>query len=148
MQIRGEGKQEGSLETEVLEVWSVDGRAPSSSRNKVSRSLSQRRRRRWARCRARRKSEKESFLYSRVRSLTPDSVHALRRHLSISLLVELWSTSCFFRHFNFQYRLNEKKKMSSCRQDLCPWNVAKSRKSVFPPKLEIIPCCRKSKALN
>lgn len=34
-------KREGSLETEVLEVWSGDGRAPSFlSRNKVSRSLS------------------------------------------------------------------------------------------------------------
>lgn len=112
MQMRGVRKREGSLETEVLDVWSGDGRAPASlSRNKVSRSLSQGRRRRWARHRARRKkSGKESYLYPRVRSLSPDCVHAFRLHLSISLLVELWNTSCIFHHFKFQYRFNEGKK--------------------------------------
>lgn len=140
MQIRGERKREGSLETEVLEVWSGDGRAPSFlSRNKVSRSLSQGRRRCWARRRARRKSGKESYLYPPVRSLTQDCVHALRLQLSISLLVELWNTSCIFHHFKFQYRSMKKKKkvklfsgsvLLKANQQLMSLNVAKSRKSV------------------
>lgn len=96
------------------------GRRPSSPETRCH-ALSRRgdRRRCWARRRARRISGKESYLYPPVRSLTQDCVHALRLQLSISLLVELWNTSCIFHHFKFQYRFNEKNKKSSCSQDLC-----------------------------
>lgn len=160
MQMRGERKREGSLETEVLEVWSGDGRAPSFlSRNKVSRSLSQGRRWCWARHRARWKSGKESYLYPPVRSLTQDCVHALRLHLSISLLVELWNTSCIFHHFKFQYCFNEKKKQSQVVLGICApeskstVNVLEccdKQKISFLPnlKLFLVVCSKQSKALN
>lgn len=80
---------------------------------------------------------KESYLYPPVRSLTQDCVHALRLHLSISLLVELWNTSCIFHHFKFQYCFNEKNKQSQVVLGIC---APESKSTV-----NVLECCDKQK---